>query len=64
MNDELERVWKKEGLSRHFLGGTEENYKTTGIPAEIRTVRLPNTSLECYRCTKLLGGVNDINIVH
>jgi hypothetical protein len=40
-----------ETLSGNFLGGTEENpVKTvmTGIPPEIRTHLLPDTSLERY----------------
>jgi hypothetical protein len=34
----------------------EENHgnEITGVPAEIRTVRLPNTSLHCYRCMSKL----------
>jgi hypothetical protein len=48
-----------EVLSRHLPGGTEENYETSvriaSVPAEIRTEHIPNTSLERYRYTNLLG---------
>jgi hypothetical protein len=35
-------------LSQHFPRGTEESREDAGIPAEIRTEHLPNTSLEHY----------------
>jgi hypothetical protein len=45
-----------EVLFRHLPGGARESsVRTTGVPAEIRTENYPNTSLERYRYTYLLG---------
>jgi hypothetical protein len=45
--------------SRHLSGGTDEHHEKsvmiTGIPAEIRTEDLPDTSIGYYRYTSLLG---------
>jgi hypothetical protein len=42
-----------EVITRGLPGGTEDNHgasvRTGGVPAEIRTKHLPNTSSELYR---------------
>jgi hypothetical protein len=48
-----------EVFSQHSSGGTEENHeessvRTVGVPAEIRTEHLPNTSRELCLLTNLL----------
>jgi hypothetical protein len=42
-----------EVLPRKFLGRGEKDYRRVSL--EIRTERLPNTSLERYRCSDFLG---------
>lgn len=50
-----------KALSRHSLRSSEETHgypvRTASNAAEIRTWHLPNTHLEGYRCSNLLGGV-------
>jgi hypothetical protein len=48
-----------EVLTRHLPGGEEKELRTSvrtaGVPADIRTEHLPNTSLGLYRYTNVLG---------
>jgi hypothetical protein len=56
MKDKLERIWKEaSGICVQRLWKiTKTSPRTSGIPAEIRTKHLPNTSLERCRCANRL----------
>jgi hypothetical protein len=66
VSNELERIWKEavtsllKELSRHSPRGiekiNEKPVRIAGVPTDIRTEHLPNTSLERYRYIDLLGG--------
>jgi hypothetical protein len=64
ISDYIARIWKEQvvvylGPTRHLPGGTEKSHekliRIVGVPAEITTYHPPNTSLEIYRYTILLG---------
>jgi hypothetical protein len=61
--NELESIWLEAAVGRHLTnimfrhlpGETEENYerpqlstRTTGVPAEMRTKHVPNTSVRAF----------------
>jgi hypothetical protein len=51
-------LWLIDVLSQHCPRESEENHRNlriSGVPAEIRTENLPNTSLEHYLKTNLFG---------
>jgi hypothetical protein len=56
-----------EVLLKHLLGSSGEIYhkpvKIAGVPAEIRTECLPNTSLESYSKTSLFGFLRSMRIL-
>jgi len=62
-NNEMGSIWKEPTVILPILyfgclsGGSEENRRfliITGFREKIRTRRLSNTKLECYRCTNIL----------
>jgi hypothetical protein len=67
MNEELERKWKRAVVAYfrlralHSPGGTDESQKTpgktVGVPAQMRTSHLPNTSQKGYHLN--LFALND-----
>jgi hypothetical protein len=52
--------WSNWGAIRCVLGGTEEktSVRTAGVPAQIRTEHLPNTSVGRYRWANPLGNAD------